>query len=242
MCGKGDMTCWQDGKPKASDKVRDHCHLTGEYRGAAHSCCNLRARTNYDIPVFVHNLTGYDAHLLFQEMEKVAGDISVVATNSEKYVSFKLNNLVFKDSCQFLSSSLEALVKNLPRDEFTHTKALAESLNIPLEHLQRKGIYPYSYVDCDDKFAVTELPPIEAFYSDLNNEACEEDDYTHATLIWESAKCQNFGDYHDLYLRLDVALLADVYESFRRSSHETYDLDPAHCPGSHGAHCLSIPG
>ena len=49
-------------------------------------------------------------------MEKVDGAISVIATNSEKYVSFKLNNLVFKDSCQFLASSLDRLVKNLPVD------------------------------------------------------------------------------------------------------------------------------
>ena len=95
LCGKGDMTRWQGGgKPNASDRVRDHCHVTGAYRGAAHSRCNLKARTCYDVPVFVHNLKGYDAHLLFQEMEKVDGKISVIATNSEKYVSFRLNNLV----------------------------------------------------------------------------------------------------------------------------------------------------
>ena len=112
------MTLWPRGeKPTPTDRVRDHCHVTGEYRGAAHSCCNLKIRTNYDVPVFVHNLKGYDAHLLFQEMEKVGGNISVIATNSEKYVSFKLGNLVFKDSLQFLSCGLAKLTENLPRNE-----------------------------------------------------------------------------------------------------------------------------
>ena len=70
------------------------------------------------------------------------GAISFIATNREKYVSFKLNNLVFKDSCQFLASSLDRLVKNLPVDELTQTRAMARAINVPLEMLQRKGVYP----------------------------------------------------------------------------------------------------
>ena len=180
------------------------------------------------MPVFVHNLKGYDAHLLFQEMEKVAGNISVIATNSEKYVSFRLNNLVFKDSMQFLTSGLDKLVKNLPADELIQTGALAEELDVPLSMLQRKGVYPYSWVNSVERFAATELPPVEAFHSDLDDKKCKRDDYKHALEVWEAAKCQTFGDYHDLYLRLDVTLLADVFESFRRSAHRTYGLDPAH--------------
>jgi hypothetical protein len=64
-------------------KVRDHCHLTGEYRGAAHSSCNLKARTNYDVSVFVHNLKSYDSHLIIQEIEEFVTEkrkISVIAT------------------------------------------------------------------------------------------------------------------------------------------------------------------
>ena len=157
-----------------------------------------------------------------------AGKISVIATNSEKYVSFKLNNLVFKDSMQLLTGGLDKLVKNLPADELFQTSELAEELNVPLSMLQRKGVYPYSWVNSVDRFAATELPPVEAFHSDLDDKKCKRDDYKHALEVWEAAKCQTFGDYHDLYLRLDVTLLADVFESFRRSAHRTYGLDPAH--------------
>jgi len=247
ICEEGDMTRWayKSGKPNASDKVRDHCHVTGKFRGAAHSRCNLKVRTCYDVPVFVHNLKGYDAHLLFQEMEKVDGKIKVIATNSEKYVSFKFENLVFKDSLQFLSCGLAKLTENLPRDEFAQTSVLAEEEDIPIGMLQRKGVYPYSWVDSDEKFSATELPPIEAFHDDLDDRPCRPDDYAHAVAVWEAARCKTFGDYHDLYLRLDVALLADVFESFRRSAHKTYGIDPAHfytLPGVSWAAMLKYTG
>ena len=94
--------------------------------------------------------------------------------------------------------------------------------------LQRKGVYPYSWVNSVERFAATELPPVEAFHSDLDDKKCKRDDYKHALEVWDAANCQTFGDYHDLYLRLDVTLLADVFERFRRSAHSTYGLDPAH--------------
>ena len=233
ICAKDGLTPWPHDakKPEATSKVRDHCHVTGAYRGAAHSACNLKARTNYDVSVFVHNLKGYDSHLLFQEMADLVNDetkLKVIATNTEKYVSFKLGNLVFKDSCQFLASSLDKLVKNLTPEDLKHARELAAELEVDVELLRRKGVYPYQWVDSPAKFEETALPPIEAFYNDLTSEACKTKDYKHAIRVWEAARCKTFGDYHDLYLRLDVALLTDVYESFRRSAHKTYGLDPAH--------------
>ena len=63
-------------KPLQQDKVLDHCHITGKYRGAAHNTCNLKLRLNPKttiIPVVFHNLRGYDCHLLMQAISKVAG-------------------------------------------------------------------------------------------------------------------------------------------------------------------------
>ena len=146
---------------KNLQKVRDHCHLTGEYRGPAHNSCNLSARTNYDISVFVHNLKGYDAHLIIQEIEDFISDkrkISVIANNTEKYISFKLGNLVFKDSLQFLSCSLDVLSKNLSIDELCQTRKLSERLGVDLDLLRTKGIYPYQWVDSTEQFNATQLP------------------------------------------------------------------------------------
>ena len=95
------------------DRVRDHCHMTGKYRCCAHSTCNLHFNHNgFKIPVFFHNLKGYDSHFIicnaheFQSKKK----IDVIAQNSEKFIMFGFDNLQFKDSFSFLSSSLDRLV------------------------------------------------------------------------------------------------------------------------------------
>ena len=72
------------------------------------------------------------------------------------------------------------------------------------------------------------MQPKEAFYSKLTRESVSDKDYQHALNVWESCECQTLGDYHDLYLLTDVALLADVFETFRRMAQIHYKLDPAH--------------
>lgn len=81
---------------KGSKRHRDHCHLTGKYRGAAHECCNINANfKNYRVPVFFHNLKGYDGHHLVKVMADLDNELTnpdkvkldVIALNSEKYVA-----------------------------------------------------------------------------------------------------------------------------------------------------------
>ena len=114
-------------------KVRDHCHYSGLYRGAAHSSCNLQYKIPNYIPVVFHNLTGYDAHLFIRDLAKHPTGMGVIAKNTEDYISFSIkvevdrfiNNdgherakemeLRFIDSIKFMSSSLDSLVKNLAR-------------------------------------------------------------------------------------------------------------------------------
>ena len=78
-----------------------------------------------------------------------------------------------------------------------------------LKLLKRKGVYPYDYMDCFEKLSETTLPPIERFYSDLQLYNC-----THAQKVWETFEMETLQDYHDLYLKTDVLLLADVFENF----------------------------
>ena len=96
------------------DSAKDHDHMTGEYRDAAHNECNLKLKLNpktLPIPVIFHNLEGYDGHLLMQAMARVRGEIKCIAKNTEKYITFSLGNLKFIDSFHFLLSSLENVVK-----------------------------------------------------------------------------------------------------------------------------------
>ena len=94
--------------------------------------------------------------------------------------------------------------------------------------LTRKGIYPYEYMSSWDKFEESQLPPIKAFYSNLNMSNVSEGDYEHMQRVWKEFKIRNLGEYHNLYLRTRVILLANVFETFRDTCLEHYSLYPAH--------------
>ena len=80
-------TCHICEKPLDGDFVRDHCHISGRYKGAAHNVCNLRLRLNpktTPISVVFHNLRAYDSHLVMQAISKVEGKVSCIPNNIEK--------------------------------------------------------------------------------------------------------------------------------------------------------------
>ena len=223
-------TCHVCEKPLEGDSVRDHCHITGQFRGAAHNTCNLILRLNpktTTIPVVFHNLRGYDSHLLMQAISKVEGRMSCIPNNTEKYISFSLGQLRFIDSAQFLLASLDKLVSTNKPEAFQIT-ARYEPDEQRRGLLLRKGVYPYEYVDAWERFEDATLPPKSAFYSKLTDEHISDDDYEHAKRVWETFGCTTLGNYTDLYCRTDVLLLADVFEAFRKTCLHQYGLDPAH--------------
>ena len=209
------------------DSVKDHCHITGRYRGAAHNECNLKLRINpktYQIPVVFHNLRGYDAHHLMQAMSQLKKEVKCVANNMEKYITFSVGGLRFIDSLNFLQGSLDSLVSATPKESLNITSTISKGSDL----LYKKGIYPYEYMDSWGRFSETKLPDKENLYSKLNDEHITDEEYAHAQTVWETFECKTLGDYHDLYVKTDVALLADVFENFRNLCQEQYGLDPAH--------------
>ena len=248
-------------KELLKDKVRDHCHFTGQYRGAAHNSCNLQCRKPFTLPVIFHNLQAYDAHLFIKQLASLPGKLKCIPSTEEKYISFskkvkvdeymskKFDKMMpiyfeirFIDSYKFLQTSLANLVSNLQKDDFYNTKREFKK-NVDL--LTRKGVYPYDYVSSLKKLSETQLPSKEEFYSKLNDENISEDDYQHAINVWNTFNCKTIRDYHDLYLKSDVLLLADVFENFRKTCMEHYNLDPAHyftSPGLAWDACLKETG
>ena len=107
--------CWICGKLiENEDKVRNHCHITGKYRGAAHWSCNINLKVSKNLVVIFHNLKGYDSHLIFKELSKFNRSIDVIPNGLVKYMSFSLGkNIIFTDTMFFMNSSLDKLVKNL---------------------------------------------------------------------------------------------------------------------------------
>ena len=89
----------------------------------------------------------------------------------------------------------------------------------------RKGVFPYDYMDCFEKFKETQLPPIEN--SKLNDSNISEEEYQQAQKVWNTFEMKTLKDYHDLYLKTDVLHLADIFENFRKVCQNNYNLDPA---------------
>jgi hypothetical protein len=83
---QGAKDCSICGKELGEDRVRDHDHVTGMDRGAAHNICNLKYRITWKVPVVFHNLRGYDSHLIMQEIGKFKMDVNVIPNNMEKYI------------------------------------------------------------------------------------------------------------------------------------------------------------
>ena len=244
-------------------KVRDHCHFTGQYRGAAHNSCNLQCKKPMILPVVFHNLQGYDAHLFIKELSKIPGELNCIPSTEEKYISFSKKIKVgeykskktgetvslcfeirFIDSFKFLQTSLANLVGNLQPDNFINTKEVFKDPNL-LDLLTRKGVYPYDYVSSLEKLSETQLPPKEEFYSRLNDEDISDEDYHHSIRVWNKFNCKTIRDHHNLYLKSDVLLLSDVFENFRATCLKHYNLDPAHyytSPGLAWDACLKETG
>ena len=236
--------CWicQKEFKEREKKIRDHCHFTGKYRGAAHVKCNLQFKKPKFTPVIFHNLSGYDAHLFVKNLGKSEGNIKCIPNNEEKYISFSKEIVVgeyknkkgekvevkheirFLDSFKFMASSLESLVGNLGLEKLIQTK---KEFGEKVKLISRKGIYPYDYMNGIKKFSEEKLPQKEKFFSKLNDCGISDEDFDHAKRIWKEFGIKNLGEYHHLYLKSDVLLLADVFEEFRNVCMENYSLDPA---------------
>ncbi len=242
-------------KTKKEEKVikcADHCHITGKYRGAACDKCNLRTRVPKFVPVLFHNLEGYDAHLFVKSLGLEEGDIRCIPKTHEKYISFSKNipmetivsddgkektvclEIRFLDSFKFTLKSLDSLVKTLGEDQFetltSQMTAKPESLGL----LKRKGVFPYDYMTDFSKLNETSLPSKEVFYNQLKDSHISDEDYEHAQKVWSAFNCKTMKDYHDLYLKTDVLLLADVMTEFRKTCKNTYGLDALHYHTSPG--------
>ena len=254
--------CWICGEYLGNDRVRDHCRYTGRYRGPAHNSCNLKYRKPKSISVFFHNLSGYDSHLFIKKIGCSINEkenIKCIPNNEEKYITFtktiitgqypnkkgevkdKSFDIVFKDSLKFMSSSLGALVNNLPKDAFKNI--LKYFTPEQTEILKQKGFYPYEYMDSIKKFNDTKPPPQKAFNSKLSGKGISDKNYKHVWNVWYTFKMKIFKEYHELYNITDVLLLADVFENFRNLCLKIYGLDPVYyftAPGLAWDACLKI--
>ena len=132
-------------------KIRDHCHITWKYRDSSHGDCNININLNHKIPVTFYNLKNYDWHLVMQELGKSQFKINVISNWLEQYLSYSISDkFSFVARSQFLSSSLDRLVKNLDIGGFNYSSQ--EFVNNVFDLVEQKGFYPYEYIGDFKKF------------------------------------------------------------------------------------------
>ena len=163
----------------------------------------------WKLPVVIHNLKGYDGHLITKALKSEFGKVEVILQNMEKYLSLTVGKLKFIDSLQFTSQSLDSLVKTLEADEFRYLPESCISNHFSL--VRREGVYPYDYMDSFGRFEETVLPSQYSFFSKLSSSSCSDSEYTHATRVWDAFGSETIADYHYIYLQLNVLLLADFF-------------------------------
>lgn len=228
----------------ASMPAWDPAKKTDNYIGNCHFACGsgFNGIAKYQkIPVIFHNLSGYDSHLIlksFRNIDSQLNGFSAIPLSGDKFMSFSTKGLQFIDSIRFMNERLETLVKNLKSagpDKFIHLKQglqlYCEANKIVwtdkiLEMAMQKGEFPYEYFDHPQKFYETSLPPIDLFYTSLNDQSITEEEYSYAKEVWNNTNCKIMKDYHNLYLVQDVFLLSDVFEAFRGVCYAENQLDP----------------
>ena len=212
------------------DKVRDHCHLSGKFRYTLCSTCNLtRAKRPPEIHLFFHGLSNYDSHFIIQKLYNFSStEIKIIPKNTEKYLSFSVGCVHFKDSYQFLSESLAILVQNLMDkgpDHFVYVNKFIKD-DEQRELLKQKGIFPHNYMK--DVLRKKHLPKKEEFFNDLTCQHITKDEYDFAQKVWDRFSCKTFQDYMEIYLLADCLLLCDVFENFRSNCLQQYNIDPCY--------------
>ena len=269
ICDKDVCTDDKNNNSKEMRKFRDHFHYTGKHRGDAHSKCNLEYKIAKGIPVLFHNGSVYNYHFIIKYLAReFKGSFECLGENTEKYISFTLPlkkvindkkskyKIRISDSYRFMKDSLSNLVDNLSEFKINkidndvlikrfYTYQLSDNDTNKSKLLLRKGVYSYEYMDSWKRFNEAELPSKDKFYSTLNLEDISDDDYAHAINVWNTFNISNLDECHDLYVKLDTVLPADVFKNFRDKHIETDKLDPAYfltTPGLSWEACLKKTG
>ena len=143
------------------------------------------------------------------QCDKCKGNMELINISGDYIASLGCERCRTKKTPKDLDK--EALKKN-----FNHTSRFW-GCDEKFRLMIRKGVYPYEYMNGWKKFEETSLPPKDAFYSRFNMKGISDQDYEHAQQVWNTMEKKTLGCYHDTYLKTDVLLLADVFETFRNT-------------------------
>ena len=242
LCGNKDKLFGQEYKDeKVFKKVKHHNHFTGEYITHLCNACNIKEgkKTKF-IPIYAHNLSGYDSHLFIKELACEMSEktkMKLLPKTTEEYISFDFGCLRFLDSLRQFGMSLDEVAKSLVDENFKHTRDYINKMFSDLSKDKReklfqlfrqKGVFPYDYANSYERMNETQLPSKDKFYSKLKQDGISWRDYYRAKLVWRLTGCETLGDYCDIYMDIDVMLLADCLENYRDTIYNKNEIDPFH--------------
>ena len=228
-------TCWLCEKEftpkdlKENPVVRDHCHLTGRFRGLAHNNCNLNTRKEHTsfVPISFHNFSGYDCHLIFEKLVNMAtkknikiNENDIIAKSSENYISVKIGCLKFLDSYRFLDASLDKLSLTLTSFPSLDKNGMEDDL------FKRKLAYPYEKGNYIESYYKPLKLGREDYFSTLKQSYPVFEEIIRTQAIIVKNKITNLKELTMLYLKNDVLLLTDIFQNYIDTCKKAYGNNP----------------
>ena len=218
----------------------DHCLPKNNILGYICQNCNLQIKNKKEIPIIFHNGMNYDNSILLNGMSKLNPIISCIGITSEKSksIEFKFKkyemdddgeaheiksnySLRVIDSYNMIMGSLNSLSTNLNNKYKYETK---KEFKDNFEIINKKMNFPYEWIN-ENNLNNKDLPEIKDFYSSLKLETISEEEYKQTKEIYNKLKFKNIKEYLDTYLKLDITLLTDIFENFRKGIWDKFGLD-----------------
>ena len=218
----------------------DHCLPKDNILGYICQNCNLQIKNKKEVPIIFHNGMNYDNSILLNGMSKFKPTISCIGITSEKFksIEFKFKkyemdddgeaheiksnySLRVIDSYNMIMGSLNSLSTNLNNKYKYETK---KEFKDNFEIINKKMNFPYEWIN-ENNLVNKDLPGIKDFYSSLKLETISEEEYKQTKEIYNKLKFKNIKEYLDTYLKLDITLLTDIFENFRKGIWDKFGLD-----------------
>ena len=213
-------------------KIIHHEHAFKENNILAFICreCNLQTKNDKTVPIFFFNGMKYDNSIILKSLCDIHKDeitLNCIGNSCEsfKMIDFKFKNIKYSfkllDICNFIKGSLSELSKNLlDKDKIITKKHFPNDFEL----LKCKTAFPYEWLTKENIYD-KKLPPIDKFYSSLKLQNISKDEYNKTLEIYKKLNCKNINDYLDIYMKLDVCLQSDIFNSFRSIIWDKFEID-----------------
>ena len=208
----------------------DHAFKKNNILGFICRECNLQIKNDKSIPIYFFNGLKYDNSILLKSFCDIYKDemtMKCIGNSSEsfKMINFKFGNMKYSfkllDICNFIKGSLSELSKNLLDDNKIITK---KHFPNNFELLKEKTCFPYEWLT-KENIHDKELPSIDKFYSSLKLQNIKKEEYDKTIEIYKKLKCKSVKDYLETYMKLDISLQADIFNSCRNTIWDKFEID-----------------